>query len=165
MPQYFGKYRGTVVNNLDPLQKGRVQVNVPAVLGLDVMSWAMPCVPYGGLLVGQFTIPPLGANIWVEFEGGDPEQPIWTGCFWAAGETPILPALALVKAFKTLGCTLKLDDTPGIGGITLEVGLPLVVPPVTLKMGATGLEIRHGKNSIRVTAASVSINDGALDII
>ena len=29
--KYYGKYRGTVVNNIDPLQIGRIQVQVPDV--------------------------------------------------------------------------------------------------------------------------------------
>ena len=37
----------------------------------------------------------------MEFEGGDPDHPIWTGCFWGLGETPVVPALAETKVFKT----------------------------------------------------------------
>ena len=73
---------------------GRVQVSVPAVLGDGRLSWAMPCVPYAGSQVGFFAIPPVGANVWVEFEGGDPDYPIWSGCFWGTGEVPATPAMA-----------------------------------------------------------------------
>ncbi|HEX6229566.1 MAG TPA: phage baseplate assembly protein V, partial [Solirubrobacterales bacterium] len=73
MSSYFGKYRGTVEQNLDPLQQGRLQVKVPAVLGDGTLSWAMPCVPYAGSQVGFYAVPPIGANVWVEFEGGDPD--------------------------------------------------------------------------------------------
>ena len=58
---FFGKYRGKVVNNLDPMQLGRVQVSVPAILGEGRMSWAMPCTPYAGSGVGFFAIPPVDA--------------------------------------------------------------------------------------------------------
>nr|HMP43165.1 phage baseplate assembly protein V [Roseiflexaceae bacterium] len=88
MSQFFGKYRGKVEQNVDPLQIGRVQVRVPAVLGEGRMSWAMPCVPYAGPGVGMFAIPPVGASVWVEFEGGDPDYPIWSGCFWERGDAP-----------------------------------------------------------------------------
>lgn len=77
--QFFGKYRGKVENNIDPMMMGRVQVSVPAVLGDGGLSWAMPCAPYAGSGVGFFAIPPTGANVWVEFEGGDPDYPIWSG--------------------------------------------------------------------------------------
>ena len=48
----------------------------------------MPCAPFAGSGVGFFALPPVGANVWVEFEGGDPDYPIWSGCFWGAGEVP-----------------------------------------------------------------------------
>lgn len=85
MKRYYGKYRGKVENNIDPMQLGRIQVSAPAVLGDGTLSWAMPCTPYAGSGVGFFAIPPVGANVWVEFEGGDPDYPIWAGCFWGTG--------------------------------------------------------------------------------
>lgn len=100
MKQFFGKYRGTVANNADPRMQGRIQVSVPAVLGDSLLSWAMPCVPYGGPQVGFFAVPPNGANVWVEFEGGDPDYPIWTGCFWGDGEAPVQPAPPTMKVLQ-----------------------------------------------------------------
>ena len=72
MSEFFGKYRGQVTNNVDPEMRGRIQVQVPAVLGEGRNSWALPATPYGGDGVGFFAIPPIGANVWVEFEGGNP---------------------------------------------------------------------------------------------
>jgi uncharacterized protein involved in type VI secretion and phage assembly len=82
---YYGKYRGKVENNIDPMQMGRVQVSVPAVLGESTLGWAMPCSPFAGSGVGFFAVPPTGANVWVEFEGGDPDFPIVAGGFWGTG--------------------------------------------------------------------------------
>jgi uncharacterized protein involved in type VI secretion and phage assembly len=87
--RYYGKYRGKVESNLDPLGLGRVQVSVPAVLGDATQAWAMPCVPYAGKGVGLFMVPPVGALAWVEFEAGDPDYPILAGCFWGQGEPPM----------------------------------------------------------------------------
>lgn len=161
MPDFFGKYRGTVANNIDPQQMGRVQVNVPSVLGGGSLSWAMPCVPYAGPGVGFFAIPPNGANIWVEFEGGNPDYPIWSGCFWGLGEVPAIPAIAEMKVFKTDACTLTLSDIPGIGGVTIETssGMKIVLT-------ATGLEIDNGQGGvIKMTGPQVSVNNGALEVI
>ncbi len=77
--------------------QGRIQVSAPAVLGGTHARWAMPCVPYAGPGVGLFAIPPVGANVWVEFEGGDLDYPIWTGCFWGIGEVPAVPAVPQVE--------------------------------------------------------------------
>lgn len=78
MPQY-GKFRGLVVDTVDPERLGRVQVKVPTVSG-DLALWATPCVPYRPAPPGPFDVPPIGSEVWVEFEAGDPEHPIWTGC-------------------------------------------------------------------------------------
>jgi len=165
MTQFFGKYRGQVANNIDPMQLGRIQVSVPAVLGDGQLSWAMPCVPYAGSGVGLFAIPPIGANIWVEFEGGDPDFPIWSGCFWGVAEVPAVPALAEIKVFKTDGVTLTLNDLPGVGGFTLEVNPPLVTTPLKLVFNASGIELSNGAASVKLTPVSVSLNNGALEVI
>ena len=165
MRQFYGKYRGKVENNIDPQQMGRIQVSAPAVLGEGTLSWAMPCVPYAGPQVGLFTVPPVGANVWVEFEGGDPDYPIWSGCFWGLGEAPALPAIAEMKVLKTDSLTLTFSDLPGIGGFTLEVNPPAVPIPVKLVCDASGVELSHGAASVKLTPASVSINNGALEVI
>jgi hypothetical protein len=165
MTQFFGKYRGKVENNIDPMLQGRVQISVPAVLGDGRLSWAMPCAPYGGAGVGFFAIPPIGANIWVEFEAGDPDYPIWSGCFWGVGEAPAQPAIPQMKVFKTDGITLTLSDLPGAGGFTLEAGPPVVPVPLKMVFNASGIELSNGAASVKLTPASVSLNNGALEVI
>ena len=165
MASYFGKYRGTVAANIDPKNLGRVQVVCPAVLADGRMSWAMPSVPYAGAGVGLFALPPVGANIWVEFEGGDTEYPIWSGCFWGTGELPVTPAGPEKKVFRTAGVTVTVDDVPGSGGVTVLVAPPLVPSPITFALDATGIELRVGASSVKLTSASVTVNDGALEVI
>lgn len=80
MSTFYGKFRGVVVSNLDPMEQGRIQVQVPNVT--DASAWAMPCLPAGGPPQAQFQPPPIGAGVWVEFEGGDPAYPIWAGNMW-----------------------------------------------------------------------------------
>jgi hypothetical protein len=161
---FFGKYRGTVANTVDPLQLGRVQVSVPAVLGDGSLSWAMPCVPYAGDRVGLFAVPPVGANIWVEFEGGDPSYPILAGCFWGTGQTPG-DGLPTTKVLATDGVTVTVNDLPGAGGLTIDVAPPAV--PVAMKVACTsaGIELSIGASKVVLSAASVSVNDGALEVI
>jgi hypothetical protein len=163
--QFLGKYRGVVTNNIDPMLLGRVQVSVPAVLGSGQLSWAMPCTPYAGVQVGLFLVPPIGANVWVEFEAGDPDYPILAGCFWGAGEVPASPAIPDMKLFKTAGISLILSDVPGAGGFTVEVNPPAVPAPMKLVFNASGIEVTHGSASIKLTPVSVSLNNGALEVI
>jgi hypothetical protein len=181
-PQFFGKYRGKVASNQDPMNLGRLQVSVPAVLGEGRDSWAMPCVPYAGSQVGFLALPPVGANLWVEFEGGDPDYPIWSGCFWGPGEMPITPALPEIKFFKTNGITLTLSEIDPTRGFTIEVAPPLVPQPLTLKMNADGIKISNGtqiivnltqqmielsnsqQTAVKLEAQSLSLNTGQASV-
>jgi uncharacterized protein involved in type VI secretion and phage assembly len=157
---YFGKYRGRVENNVDPMQQGRVQVSCPAVLGEGRMSWAMPSAPYGGNGVGFFTVPPVSANIWVEFEGGDPDYPIVSGYFWGTGEVPATLAVAEMKVLKTTTATITINDAPGAGGITFEL-----TSGAKISITATGIEITNGQGaSLKLSGPQTSVNGGALEV-
>lgn len=113
----YGKFRGTVVNNQDPQRQGRIQALVPQVLGEVPSGWATPCAPYAGPTAGFFSIPPIGAGVWIEFEGGDVSRPIWVGCYWGAPEPPMTPPASapgdpMVKIWRSdLGLTTSFDDT------------------------------------------------------
>jgi Type VI secretion system/phage-baseplate injector OB domain len=163
---YWGKYRGQIAGNIDPLSLGRIQVTCPAVLGSGRSSWAMPSTPFAGAGVGLFLIPPVGTDIWVEFEGGDPDHPIWAGCFWSrSSDVPAQPAIAETKVLKTDGLTLTINDLPGGGGVTLQVAPPVVSTPLTISLTSSGIELTNGAASVKITPATVSVNDGALEVI
>jgi uncharacterized protein involved in type VI secretion and phage assembly len=115
MNQMFGKYRGVVTSQLDPSRLGRLQVKVPSVLG-SAEAWAMPCVPYAGNQLGWFVLPPVGTSIWVEFEGGNVDMPIWSGCFWAPGELPAEATSPSTMVFKTNTINLTIKDTAVVAG-------------------------------------------------
>ena len=132
--KFFGKYRGLVTDNNDTTNRGRVKVQVPAVLN-ELEIWALPCLPYAGNNVGIYTIPEPGAGVWVEFEGGNPSFPIWTGGFWADDELPknesgteATPSLRMLRSEKGLMITfnddsevLTLSDENGSNIMTMEV--------------------------------------------
>src|ERR1051326_899256 len=92
--RFYGKYRGTVMDNNDPLKLGRIQALVPEVLGTMPTGWASPCTPFSGTLAGFYAVPLTGATVWIEFEAGDPSRPIWVGGFWATGRVPTAPKAA-----------------------------------------------------------------------
>ena len=165
MTAYYGKYRGLVVNNVDLNRMGKLQVSCPQVLGESILSWAMPCVPFAGVMEGFYMMPNIGSNVWVEFEAGDPSRPIWSGCFWTQQTIPPNALLPTVRTIKTSGCELTLDDTPGAGGITLQVLPPTVAVPCTIKCDVTGIEINVGAAKVKLDPATVDLNDGALKVI
>jgi hypothetical protein len=159
MRQFFGKYRGRVENNVDPEGRGRVQVSVPAVFGEGLHNWAEPCVPYAGDGVGLFAVPPVKTPVWVEFERGDRDYPILAGALWC-DQTPS-PGPA-VKVWKTEAVTIILNDKPGAGGLTIEVGSPAVNTPMKLSLTSDGIQLSIGTSSVHLTPGSVSINGEAL---
>jgi uncharacterized protein involved in type VI secretion and phage assembly len=136
--RYWGKYRGWVVDTEDPARLGRLKLCVPSVLGPDVVTgWASPCTPYGGAVdQGLFFIPDREAGVWVEFEEGDLEFPIWVGTFWTrpddgsqvplpnspddgseAGQPPSPPTCKTLKTAK--GHTLQFEDADDSEGVLL----------------------------------------------
>jgi uncharacterized protein involved in type VI secretion and phage assembly len=163
---FYGKYRGIVTDNNDPLMTGRVRARVPDVLGETESGWAMPCAPFGGGQTGFFALPKEGARVWIEFEHGDPDYPIWSGCWWgsAADMPPTLlvppPPSNKVMIRTGSGHSVLLDDTPGIGGVTLETS-----GGQKITMTSLGIEITNGQGaSIKLTGPQVSINNGALEV-
>jgi hypothetical protein len=165
---FYGKYRGMVLNNVDPLQQGRLQVQVPDVAGLIPTTWAMPCVPLAGIQNGMFALPIIGSGVWVEFEQGDPDYPIWVGCFWgSAAEVPALalatpPGLPAITLQTPLQNGLTISDLPGpTGGILMKTATGAFI-----SVSDVGITISNGKGAlISLTGPTVDINLGALTVI
>ncbi|MEA2685561.1 MAG: hypothetical protein QOE93_756 [Actinomycetota bacterium] len=164
---FFGKYRGTVLNNIDPHGVGRVQVMVSDVLGQVPSAWALPCVPMAGPQMGIYVVPPIGASVWVEFEQGDPDNPIWVGGYWATpADVPPeaqvgLPGSPSIVLRTTGQNSVVISDAPGpAGGIMLRS-----VSGATIVVNDAGISISNGKGaSITMIGPTVSVNNGALAI-
>jgi uncharacterized protein involved in type VI secretion and phage assembly len=166
--KFFGKYRGVVVNNIDPLQIGRIQAIVPDVSNIIPTSWAMPCVPVAGKQMGTYVVPQIGAGVWIEFEQGDPDYPIWVGGFWgsvsevptlALAGLPVSPSVVLQTGGQN---TLMLSDLPGpTGGIMLKTSTGAFI-----SINDVGITISNGKGAtILMNGPTVTINNGALVVI
>ena len=187
----LGKYRGFVVDNADPEQLGRLKLRVPSVLGDEIVTgWAMPCVPYGGD-VGQgfLFIPEVGAGVWVEFEEGDLEFPIWVGTFWSkpGGESELPkpndpdgaeqdsvqdpPTRKILKTEK--GHTLQFEDAGGEEMVTLfvaERGHVITLDSVGIKItdGENGHVITLNSDGVTITDAtdnSIEMKENAFNIL
>jgi uncharacterized protein involved in type VI secretion and phage assembly len=164
----YGKYRATVVNNIDPLQIGRIQVLVPDAAGLVPSTWAMPCVPVAGINTGLFTVPMIGSGVWVEFERGDPDYPIWVGGYWGtAAEVPVLahavpPGVTGITLQTPLKNGLVISDVPGpTGGILIQTTTGAMI-----SVSDVGIIISNGKGAvINMTGPTVDVNLGALTVI
>jgi len=166
--RHYGKYRGTVTTNVDPLQIGRIQVIVPDVDGLVPSTWAMPCVPIAGINTGVVAIPPVGAGVWVEFEHGDADHPIWVGGFWgSAAEVPSLsrtvpPGVGGITLQTALLNGIVISDAPGpAGGIKIMTGSGAMIV-----VNDAGIVITNGKGaSVSLTGPTTDVNAGALTVM
>lgn len=167
----WGKYAGKVESNADSQQMGRLQVTCPPVLGSQKV-WAMPCVPYAGPGVGFYLIPPVGAGVWVEFEGGDVSRPIWTGCYWAQGDLPKDAVSADIKLIVTAKGTFKIDDSSGEmvfkntngASITCKNDVKSEAGGATHTVGAAGVISESSPGKVEVGASGVSVNNGAFSV-
>ncbi|MCD5341566.1 phage baseplate assembly protein V [Arthrobacter sp. AK04] len=166
--KYYGKYRGTVVQNIDPEQRGRIQAIVPDVSSLVPSTWATACVPLAGKSMGTYVVPQIGAGVWIEYEQGDADYPIWSGCFWGVAAdvpplgltgNPISPSILLQTGLQNM---VLLSDVPGpTGGIMLKSSTGAVI-----MVNDIGITISNGKGAtIVMTGPTVSINNGALTVV
>jgi len=156
--RFYGKYRGLVADINDPLQVGRLQARVPEVLGENQSGWALPCAPYGGKGQGLFTIPPVGAGVWIEFEGGDPSRPIWTGTWWGTGDVPSdeqgATAQTTTKILRTeFGLIVSLDDAKKTITLSDSAGTNLI----SIKTNEGTIDV---KSAVSVTVEAPTINHG-----
>lgn len=141
--RYFGKYRGIVSRvEDDPNKLGRIMARVPVILGADNdVGWCWPAPSGSGVESGFFCPPSMNDVVWVEFEEGDPNRPVWSPGPWGVrdnksmvpkhgqGETDdidnkirgtgIIPASSfageypMVKVFQSrTKHLLEFDDTP-----------------------------------------------------
>jgi uncharacterized protein involved in type VI secretion and phage assembly len=155
---FLGKYRATVLQNIDPDQRGRLQLLIPDVLGPIPSTWAEACVPLAGPTgppMGVYMVPPVGAGVWVEFERGDPNYPVWVGCRWGAKSD--IPPLAKTGNPASPNIVMQ---TLATGGIVLKSlsGAMVVV-------NDSGIYISNGKGAtITLVGPAVTINNGALAV-
>ena len=167
---FFGKYRGTVINNVDPMQIGRIQAMVPDVAGPHAdRAGRCPACRSPASDMGVFTVPQIGAGVWIEFEQGDPDYPIWVGGFWgSAAEVPALahavpPGRARHHAADDAARTASsISDLPGpTGGILIKTTTGAMI-----SVNDTGIIITNGKGAIIIMVGpTADINVGALTVI
>lgn len=168
MTPLYGKFRGTVINNVDPMQIGRIQAMVPDLAGFVPGTWAMPCLPMAGINTGVFTVPMIGSGVWVEFERGDPDYPIWVGGYWgSSAEVPLMartvpPAVSGITIQTTLKNGIVVSDVPGpTGGILIQTTTGAMI-----SVSDVGIVISNGKGAIiNMTGPTVDVNLGALTVV
>jgi hypothetical protein len=177
--RHYGKFRGTVVNPVDTGLKGRILASV-VVGGTPIQVVAEACTPYPGF----YAIPPVGAGVWIEFEEGNLDKPIWTGCWWKEGEvlamlSPDLPPPNPATSPQTVVLSVSAAAFPAAipvariklntvtGFATMETLVPPATPaqPTRVQITPAFVEVSFGLKKILITPLGVVVNDGALIVI
>jgi uncharacterized protein involved in type VI secretion and phage assembly len=142
----------------------RIQVAVADVGGRSILSWALPCLPVTGRGMGTFTVPPVGAGVWVAFVRGDTDYPVWMGGYYANGDAPSLsrsvpPGVSGITLQTTGGHGLVINDAPG-GGILIQTS-----GGAKISVTDTGITISTGKGAtLSLQGDTVDVNSGALTV-
>ena len=165
--RHYGKYRGLVTQPLDPEMGGKLTALV-TVGGTPLPVVAEVCTPYAGTNAGFFAMPPPGAGVWIEFEEGDINTPIWSGCWWPTGQlalslgvtTPLATLPVVLQS--TLGNRLVLSAVPG-DCVVLETELGEVGPRIVIS--TVGIKLSVGElAAVELGVEGVKINGSALTV-
>lgn len=165
--RYYGKYRGIVVNSATPETNGRLTATV-TVGGTPVIVVAEVCTPFAGLNMGFYGMPPPQAGVWIEFEEGNLNKPIWTGCWWPEGQLSLslgtqIDLTQLPLAMQSAAGNRLVINTLGDKLITLETALAELGPRIVLAVD--GVTLSFGPMvSIELSATGVKICGEALTV-
>ena len=159
----YGKFRGKVVENQDPGQRGSIKVVVPAVLGKTPL-WALPCSPYAGKDVGFFAVPPVEASVWIEFEGGDRDHAIWSGCFWESGDIAAADASPDVAFFRTPGAVIRIEAS-GVVEIETTGGAKITLTGTEITLEAPNIKQSANGATAALSASGFDAMNGALKVV
>ncbi|HSK77778.1 MAG TPA: phage baseplate assembly protein V [Thermoanaerobaculia bacterium] len=148
----YGVMVGKVINLLDPLALGRVQVQLPSIDSLDLSPWARVAVPMAGIAHGFYFIPNLNDEVLVAFEHGDVNAPYILGSLWNAMAPPPMPSpLPQIRMIRTLaGNTIMFTEVPPT--ITIQTA-----SMQTVVMSPAGIQIQTGASIINMTPDGVTI--------
>lgn len=170
--KFYGLYQGVVTLNTDPMLRGRLQLMVPDVSSFIPTTWAEPSVPLAGPSgppMGVYMVPPPGTGVWVMFQHGDPDLPVWVGCRWGLPSdippmallgNPLDPNICIQSLLQNMVMVSDMPPTPVTGGIILRstTGAMIVV-------NDSGIYISNGKGAmITMVGPTIDFNIGALTV-
>ncbi|MCY1285543.1 Phage-related baseplate assembly protein [compost metagenome] len=157
---YFGKYRGTVTDIDDPNDQCRIRATVPAVLGEHPCGWALPAAPFAGDGHGMVLLPKVGSGVWIEFEAGRLDHPIWSGAWWAEGQRPEPKGAGVRVIVSEQGHKVVLDDDAN--EVRISHGDESIAKTITLT--ASEIIITCGACEIRLSNETISLNNGLIKV-
>jgi hypothetical protein len=158
--RYFGKYRGIVTDVGDPDNQCRIRATVPAVLGEQACSWALPVAPFAGDGHGMVLLPKVGSGVWIEFEAGQLDNPIWSGAWWASGQRPEPQGDGVRVIVSEKGHKVILDDEAN--EVRIVHGDEVIAKTITIT--DSEIVITCGACEIKISNENISLNNGLIKV-
>jgi phage baseplate assembly protein gpV len=174
--RFYGVATATVLDPLDPMFLGRLQVLIHFIDSLDLSAWARVAVPMAGQFSGFYCLPKPGDEVLVAFEHGDVNVPYIIGSLWnALSPPPLLSPIPQIRAIRSpLGNQLVFTEAPPT--LILQNGPtpPDVIPsppvpaayqsialaPTGVLVAATTVTVMCGANLVTINPTGVSIASG-----
>lgn len=154
---YHGKYRGLVTDVADPDNRCRIKARVPGLLDDQETGWAMPVLPFAGDGHGMVMLPSVGSGVWIEFEAGRLDLPLWCGGWFANGQRTDPQGEKVRVIVSETGHRFVLDDDAGEVIVKHSGG-------AEIKLTASGIELSFQACKIEISATAISLNNGLIKV-
>jgi uncharacterized protein involved in type VI secretion and phage assembly len=162
---FYGKYRGIVTDVNDPDNLCRIRARVPSLLEVEKTGWAMPAAPFAGSGHGMVMLPEIDSGVWIEFEAGDLDKPIWSGGWWANGERP-KPHDTTVRMFVSeAGNKLIFDDGSDDVTIVHHGGAEIKIKAGEIVMTVGGCEVKIDNTTISLNRGLIKVGIAGVSLV
>lgn len=158
--KYYGLYEGKVVDRDDPDGDGRVRVQIPGLID-ERSAWARP-KGGGSKHWGFVRVPPLDADVLVQFVNGDIDRPVYEPYDYGTknGEREMFPEHedpdVIVGGFGPFRVVVDLREDEAAG----------LVPSLTIKQVAINTKGQETDSAwVQITENSVQVyGDSAVEV-
>ena len=175
--RFLGIYRGEVLDNVDPLQYGRIKVKVypmmSSITDSTLLPWAAAAQPIfdgSGADYGTFAVPMIGTKVWVFFEQGSVYQPV----YFAEAPDAIngLPSVRTTnypnrKVWRTSGgVEIYIDDTSKEIKLTQSTGTTITLNSSgdIIIVGARDVTVNNARDTVVQSTGDITIKGNTVNI-
>ena len=169
-PKFYGKFRAVVTDIDDPDKRGRIRVKCPKVLGDSKSHWCEVCSPVAYEQGGDFWLPKKDDTVWIEFEDGDPDKPVYSGSWWsnnkciAKDDEDEYNENTRIIEFD--GCKIKMKSDESIETTIKNSKIFMKEDETTVSVGDT-VEVKVTNDTVKIDCDSAVITvktDGSIEI-
>jgi uncharacterized protein involved in type VI secretion and phage assembly len=154
---FYGKYRGIVTDVRDPDNLCRIKARIEGLLDGEETGWAMPVLPFAGKEHGMVMLPSVDSGVWIEFEAGDLDSPLWCGGWFADNQRPDPQGEKVRVIVSEKGHQVVLDDDADEVKIVHSGG-------AEIKLSSSGIELSFQACKLEISGTEISLNNGLIKV-